>query len=163
MPAADRLDMLGFITRQRRERYRAFVLHGPPLSGKSAFARELASRIPAGHYLNLLDAFAGRPDLAAHVDTWDAAALLRFAVDYANEREAACLLVDDLDFLVHAWNDDLAEFRHQVEKLAPGLTPAAIGFVLQTQPGFESWRPLNSSGQSRVIALDGIAALPSTP
>lgn len=166
MPNADgqetgKVDMLRLIAAQRRERYRALVVHGPPLTGKSEFARRLAAAVPGAHYLDLLAHFAGDPDLAGQVDVFDAAALADLAVASAREREAACLVVDDLDFLVHAWNGNLTEFQTVISKLSAAQSPVVIVFVLQTQPALESWELLNSAHDRRTLRLEDIAPLPS--
>lgn len=165
MPNADgqetgKVDMLRLIAAQRRERYRALVVHGPPLTGKSEFARRLAASIPGAHYLDLLAHFAGDPDLADQVDVFDAATLRDLTVAYARDREATCLVVDDPDFLVHAWNGNLTEFQTVVSKLSAAQSPAVIVFVMQTQPALENWGLLNSARDRRTLRLEEIAPLP---
>lgn len=160
-PETRKVDMLRLIADQRRERYRTVVVHGPPLSGKSEFARRLADAVPSAHYLDLLAHFAAAPDLAGRVDVFDAAALRGLTLAYANDHAAACLVVDDLDFLVYAWNGNLTEFQAVVGKLSAAQSPAVIVFVLQTQPALEGWELLNSAHTPRVLRLEEIAPLPS--
>ena len=166
MPNADgqdigKVDMLHLIAAQRRERYRALVVHGPPLTGKSEFARRLVASVSDAHYLDLLAHFARDPGLAGQVDVFDAAALRDLAVAYAHDREAACLVVDDLDFLVHAWNGNLTEFQTVISRLSAAQSPAVIVFVLQTQPALESWELLNSAHDCRTLRLEDIGPLPT--
>lgn len=155
-----RVDMLRLIAEQRRERYRAVVVHGPPLTGKSEFARRLAAAVPNAHYLDLLAYFVERPHLAGQVDVFDAAALRDLAIVHAREQGAACLVVDDFDFLVHAWNGNLTEFQAVVNKLSSAQSPAVIVFVMQTHPALEGWDLVNSARSRRTLRLENIAPLP---
>jgi AAA+ ATPase superfamily predicted ATPase len=162
MPVGDppQIDMKQFIGRQRGERFATFVIHGRPLTGKTAFARQLAAAIPGGVYLDVLAYVAERPELSRRVDLLDAAELKRLAVAYARETGAALLLVDEFDFLVHIWGDDLTEFQLLVEKLSSTETQAIIGFVLQTLPQLEEWQLQNkNTRQSRIFKLEEIKAI----
>src|SRR5260370_5824939 len=78
-----RIDIRQFLQRQQGERYKAFIIHGPPLSSKTKFARKLAEVIPGGVYLDMLRYVIERPELAQQVDTIDVPALQRLVIAYA--------------------------------------------------------------------------------
>jgi adenylate kinase family enzyme len=156
MPADDnpRVQIRQFLDCQSRERYRAFVIHGPPLSGKTAFAQKLARVIPGTVYLDMLHYVNERPELAQQVDCIDATRLQGLVVDHAILMQTRFLLVDHIDFLVHSWDDDLATFKYCVRSLAVTRTQAVVGFVLQTQRALVEWNLPN-----RILSIEEIEAL----
>ena len=155
-----RIDMLEFLRRQRGERYKAFVIHGPPLASKTKFARKLAEVIQGGVCLDMLRYVTERPELAQQVDMINIAALQRLIITYAANMGAQLLLVDELDFLVPVWGDDLTEFKHMVRSLSVAQTPAVIGFILQTRYELEEWNlPNGANNQNRILHIENIQAL----
>lgn len=155
-----RIDIRQFLQRQLGERYKAFVIHGPPLASKTRFARKLAEVIPGGIYLDLLRYVSEQPELAQQVDMIDIAALQRLVITYAANTGAQVLLVDELDFLIPIWGDDLTEFKHMVRLLSVTQTPAIIGFILQTRYELEEWNlPNGANNQNRILHFENIQAL----
>ncbi len=155
-----RIDILQFLQQQQGERYKAFVIHGPPLASKTKFARKLAEVIPNGAYLDMLRYVTERSELAQQVDMIDVASLQRLVITYAADKGARLLLVDELDFLVPVWGDDLTEFKHMVRSLSVAQTPAVIGFILQTRYELEEWNlPNGANNQNRILHLENIQAL----
>ncbi len=148
-----------FLALQKQERYPAFVVHGPPLSGKTTFARALAAR-HRGAYLDLLAIVAGDASLAERIDQLDAAAVVDLAVTHAVTVSASLLLVDEIDFLIATWGDDGASSLVAIAgRLSVTRTSAMIGFVMQTRPGITDGRLTQIGGGSRVLPLDRIAPL----
>jgi len=155
-----RIDIRQFLQRQQGERYKAFVIHGPPLASKTKFAHKLAEVIPGGVYLDVLRFVTERFELAQQVDMIDAAALQRLVITYAADKGARLLLVDELDFLVPVWGDDLTEFKHMVRSLSVAQTSAVIGFILQTRYELEAWNlPNGANNQNRILHIENILAL----
>ena len=155
-----RIDMRQFLQRQQGERYKAFVIHGPPLASKTTFARKLAELTPGGVYLDMLRYVTERPELAKQVDMIDVATLQRLIIAYAADVSARLLLVDELDFLVPVWGDDLTEFKHMVRTLSAAQTPTIIGFILQTHYELEEWKlPNGANNQNRILRIENIQAL----
>lgn len=164
MPAAEptdttHLDIRPFLDAMRGERYRAFVIHGRPLVGKTTFARRLARLRADAIYLDVLDLVASNREQAATVDRMDAGDLRDLALAQAEQARARLVLVDEFDFLVHVWGGDLTAFQDMVRTLPSTRTEAAIGFVMQTQPSLEEWRLVTSVGQSRVLRLEQLQEL----
>lgn len=148
-----------FLAQQRRERYRAFVIHGPPLSSKTRLARTLAETTPGGHYLDMLQYIIERPELAQTIDCFNVSALRDSVIAHATTTRASVLFVDEIDFLLHIWGSDLTEFQHMVRTLSVTQTQTVIGFILQTRPGLEEWNEPNTIHQNRILAIENIAAL----
>jgi hypothetical protein len=155
-----RIDIRQFLQRQQGERYKAFVIHGPPLASKTKFARKLAEISPGGVYLDVLRYVIERPELAQQIDMIDVAALQRLVILYAINTGARLLLVDELDFLIPIWSDDLTEFKYMVRSLSVAQTPTVIGFILQTRYELEEWNlPNGANNQNRILHIENIQAL----
>lgn len=154
-----RINIRIFLEQQRQERYRAFVIHGSPLKGKTTFAHNLAKMIPGGVYLDMLKYVIDRPELTQQVDILDTARLCDIILTHAKETSAKLLLVDEIDFLVHIWGSDLTEFKHMVKSLSKSLTPTIVGFFLQTQSDLEEWVLLGQAQQNRILQIEDIASL----
>lgn len=154
------VDIRRFIEAQNRERYKAFVVHGAPLTGKSTFARKLATKVEGGVYWDVLAHVAADPQLSSTVDLLDAPSLRDMTVAHANETGAKLLLVDEIDFLVYIWGGDLTELKYAVEKLSTAQSPTVIGIILQTHPDLEAWSLTNrNTSQSRILRLEEIGAI----
>ncbi|HEX9990484.1 MAG TPA: hypothetical protein VGE45_18645 [Chloroflexia bacterium] len=154
-----RVDIRAFVAIQGRERFKAFIIHGHPLCGKTAFAQKLASVVEGAAYLDLLQYVTERHDLTSSIDTLDVPALQDLVIEYAGQAEATLLLVDDLDFLLHVWGDGLSEFKGMVETLSVTQTPTTIAFIMQTHPELEEWPLQNTRRQSCVLKLEEIIAI----
>jgi len=152
------IDLQQYVAAWRGERYRTFVLHGAPLSGKSEYARALTEIVPGGLYLDMLTIVAGSPELSNKVDLLDPLALRDLVLKEAETHHSSLVMVDDLDFLVAIWGD-LVAFRQMVATLAYTRAPAIIGFVLQSYPELENWQLLDSQGRSRIIRLNEVHSL----
>jgi len=164
MPAAEptdtaHVDIRPFLDAMRRERYRAFVIHGRPLIGKTTFARHLARLRADAIYLDVLSLVVEDSERAGAVDRMDAGDLREIALAQAEQAHARLVLVDEFDFLVHVWGGDLTAFQDMVRTLSSTRMEAAIGFVLQTQPPLDEWRLVTSIGQSRVLHLEQLQEL----
>ena len=156
---AARLDIHHFLHVQSKERYRAFIIHGPPLIGKTRLARQLTEIVTGGVYLDFLAYMAEHPGLAKRTDILDVASVQKIIKNYASEKGAKLLLVDELDFLIHTWEPDLTAFKHMVSSLSVTITPTTVGFFVQTHPALEAWFLPNSARQNRVLHVETIQAL----
>src|SRR4051812_29784694 len=118
MPAdsTGKIDMRTFVDSIRGERFRGFILHGTPLTGKSIFARKLTELI-GGVYIDVLDVVARSPELTAQVDTLEPNFLKMLALDAANAG-ASLVLLDEFDFLVPVWGGDVGPIVEIARKLS---------------------------------------------
>lgn len=154
-----RIHIQQFLAQQQGERYRVFILHGHPYSGKTAFARKVASAMAGVIYFDVLNYVIEHPHLTLQIDLIDAARLREIVITYAAEARAQVLLVDEIDFLVHTWENDLSTFQQMAKSLSVNQTPTIIGFILQTQPVLEAWHLTNTAKQNRILHIEDIAAL----
>jgi len=158
------VDMRRFLQTQFKERYRAFVVYAPPRKGKTRLALQLAETVAGGVYLDFLAYVTGHPELAQRVDVLDVASVQQIITNYAVEKRAKLLLVDELDFLIHTWEPDLAAFKYMLARgLSETQTPATIGFFVQTHPTLEKWSEerslLNTVHQNRILPIETIQRL----
>ncbi len=152
-------DLPAFISTLRGTREPTFAVLGPPLSGKSTFARRLAAQ-EGIVYLDILDYIHGRPDLASTIDIINPPALRQLILEYVARTVAGVLLVDEADFLLHSWGDDLVSFQEMVRKLAAPGRQVVFGFFLRTQPSLDGWRMVTSGGRARVLRFEELRPLP---
>ncbi len=153
-----RIHIRQFLEQQRGERYQAFVIHGPPYCGKTAFACQLTATTPGVIYLDVLKHVAACSELAQRIDLIDPHQLGRMAVTYAVQTKAQVLLVDEIDFLIYTWEEGLPAFQRMVEAISVTQTTAIIGFILHTQHALETWFLPNTVGQNRVLHIEDISA-----
>ncbi len=151
------LDMPTFLEAQRHERYRAFVVHGSPTQGKTAFARKLVELL-GGAYVDVLETVAGSRELSERVDTLSPNFLKEIALERAKQG-ANLVMLDEFDFLLPIWGSEQSRLFEIVRKLSVTETQAVVGFVMQTTPVLESLTLQNSAGQSRILRLDEIRGL----
>lgn len=160
MPAADTslLDIRSFLTTQRKERYKAFIVHSPP--EKDAERRRFLARLAAlenGVVIDLLARVVADPALSETVDLLDAAFLRQTALDAAEGAEL--VVIEEFDFLVPIWGNDLSSLKQMAGVLSRTDTPSVIVFGMQTRPALEAWNLTNDLGQSRVLPLSSIQNL----
>jgi len=149
------IDIHQFIDVQSRESFRAFFIVGRANSGKSRFARKVAERAQ-GYYLNLLELFLKRSDLAEKIDTFRPEQLERLVL--ATESPSALFIVDDIDFLLNTWtNRTKDEFVNRFLRLRSGVTDKIFCFVAQEDDVFEKVDFRNTMGQSRILNIHEIA------
>ena len=151
------VDIIFFLDMQRQERYRSFIVHGPPGKGKTVFAQKLAA-LTGGVYIDVLANVATTPELAGKVDVLDVDFLKEIGLEAASNG-ASLVVLDEFDFLLPIWGGDLSIFIEMVRKLSTTETKAVICFMIQTTDSLDTSTLENSIGQSRILRLDEIQGL----
>lgn len=154
MPPVDLIDLVAFLRSLRSERQPSLLVHGPPLCGKSSFARKLAEKNGWG-YLDVLAMVAIRPELSTQVDRFDIPALRKLLLEQA---KADVLVVDELDFLFPLWGD-LRPFQEMVRSLVNAERPVGFAFFVQSRPEWNNWNLLTAARQNRVVDFEKIKSL----
>ena len=160
------VNILKFIETQHTERYRAFIIWGEAMSGKTDFARRLA-QTTGGYYLDLLEHFAASPELKEKIDVFGPVGFRDFLLKDTSVAyscipgESPLVIVDNMDFLLNTWSDtEKCEFVLIVEKLDNVQTDKVFCFMLQRDDMlFEHSLLRNTWGEERVIKLRDIQEL----
>ena len=154
-----RLKLPDYIATQATESYRAFVIHGPAMSGKTRLARRMADALDA-YVLDLQAHFVADPDLCARIDRYRSRDLERLLL--ALDVPESLVVVDNLDFLLNTWSP-----RHKREFVAmidhrlrsPRDTDKTFVFLIQTDPVIVRHELTNTRGQPRILPIDAFYAL----
>ena len=159
------LNLPEYLRCQRSERYRATIIHGAPVQGKSSYARRL-SEFTGSAYVDVLALVASSPQLSRSIDTLDAGLLRRLVIQSASESMEShpvpveVVILDEFDFLIPVGGGALGGFLEMVRRLSVGDTSAVSVFFMQTHPDLERARLLASGGESRILRFEEIQALP---
>jgi len=154
-----RLSLPDYVAAQATESYRAFIIHGPAMSGKTRLAHCMRDVLGA-HVLDLQAHFVAEPDLCARIDRYRPRDLERLLL--ALDVPESLVVVDNPDFLLNTWTP-----RHKREFMAmvdhrlrsPGLTDKTFAFLIQTDPVIVRHELTNTRGQPRILPMDAFYAL----
>lgn len=156
------LSLPEYIATQSTERYRAFILHGPAMSGKTRLAQWIRDALGA-HLLDLQTYFIAHPDLCARLDRYRPLDLEQMLL--ALDVPQSLVVVDNLDFLLNAWTPRYRqEFVAMVGQRiqSPTLTKKTFVLIVQTDSTLLRSHLTNTPGQSRILPIDAFYAVDST-
>jgi hypothetical protein len=154
-----RLKLPDYVATQATERYRAFIIHGPAMSGKTRLARRMGDVLGA-HVLDLQAHFVGDPDLCARIDRYRPRDLERLLL--ALNVPQSLVVVDNPDFLLNTWTaHHRREFVAMVDRRlhSPTITDKTFVFLIQTDPMIVRHELTNTQGQPRILPIDAFYAL----
>jgi len=154
-----RLNLSEYVKGQITERYRAFIIHGPAMSGKTRLARRMRDVLGA-YVLDLQAHFVADSDLCARIDRYRPRDFERLLL--ALQVPESLVVVDNLDFLINTWTS-----RHKREFVAmvdhrlhsPTVTDKTFVFLIQTDPVIVRHELSNTRGQPRILPIDTLHAL----
>jgi hypothetical protein len=157
-----RLKLPELVEAQRSERYRALIIHGEAIKGKTHTARALAGVVPDATYLDLQQLFAERADLAAQIDRFGLPELEQFLLSYPAQGQV--VIVDHADFLLNTWTAaQKRAFAQWVDDGLDGFTdsPRVLVFFIQTDQAVLNYpmRRPNRLGRMRLFRLDDFDAV----
>ena len=141
------------IHRLRLDRRRCFVVTGRPGAGKTRLAEQMAARY-GGQRLDLLSIFANDPNLAAEISTFSPRRCKEFLRAYA---QGELVLVDELEFLWHRWDD--AEKQAFLSILKLWSKPAFFGVFLPPDAIIERFAMTDQDGRTRIFSLYDLQAI----
>ena len=148
-----------YLDQQSSEDTRAFIIHFPANSGKTAFAKLAASRRAGIHYLDLQEIFLNQPDLPQ---------VTRCGFEFLKgyllglQTPAEFILIDNPDFLFNTWkSEDKQAMLHwmKAQLRSPGVTKKTFIFLIQTDEILATAQFTNSCGQPRILPLNEFEAV----
>jgi len=154
-----RLKLPDYIAIQATESYRAFIIHGPAMSGKTRLAQRLQDVLGA-YILDLQARFLDDPDLCARLDRYRPQDLEQMLL--ALDVTASLVVVDNLDFLLNTWTahhkrEFVAIVDHRLR--SPSVTNKTFIFLIQTDPAIVRQELTNTRGQPRILPMEAFFAL----
>lgn len=156
------VNLQDFILELDGERYRSFVVHDAPATGKSQFAKMFAESC-GGKYLDLLTRFGENEELKRNIDIFNIDELEKILVEEA--KETKLLVLDNVEFLLNTWANKGYElfFRFLEKKWDSFRSPyrATLGVFLITNQWVCDQRLKMSSGTPRVLHLKQLESLGS--
>ena len=147
------INIESFVSRQSRERYRAFIVYGPSMSKKTYFAKQLATKLNGTH-IDMLDE-AGRQPWGTRIDEFTPGAFKEWIL---NCKETNFLVViDNIDFLINTWNEtEKSEFLELVRMLNNTESLITFCFILQEDNFLKGRVFPNTFGDNRIIHISAI-------
>ncbi len=149
------IDIPVFLQSMRGERQPTIVVNGPPLCGKSKFARTLAEN-KGWAYLDVMSLLSEQSETAQRIDQLDISDLKQLILSQTGNSEV--ILVDELDFLFPLWGD-LQPFKEMVRTLFNSARPVVYAFFLQTRHDWDDWHLITAGHQSRIFSFEKIKPL----
>lgn len=154
-----RIKLPDYIAIQATESYRAFIIHGPAISGKTRLAWRMADVLGA-YVLDLQAHFVADPSLCARIDRYRPHDLERLLL--ALDVPESLVVIDNMDFLLNTWSP-----KHRRELVAvvdkrlrsPGDTDKTFVFLIQADPVIVRHELTNTQGQPRILPIDAFYAL----
>lgn len=154
-----RLSLPDYVAAQATESYRAFIIYGPAMSGKTRLAWRMRDVLGA-YILDLQAHFVADPGLCARIDRYRPRDLeeLLLGLDVPQ----SLVVVDNPDFLINTWTP-----RHKQEFVAmvdrrlrsPSVTTKTFVFLIQTDLAITGRELTNTRGQPRILPIDAFYAL----
>lgn len=153
------INFLKYLDQQSSEDKRAFIIHYPANSGKTAFAKRAAAQRAGIHYLDLQETFLKQPDLPKITQCG-----FEFLKDYLLGLQVTeeFILIDNPDFLFNIWkNEDKQALLHwmKVQLRSPGVTEKTFIFIIQSDEILATAQFNNSCGQPRILPLNEFEAI----
>lgn len=147
-----------YLHRQMAEDRRAFIVHYPAATGKTAFAKRISETRSDTYLFDFQQYWLDHSELSPEALNFEAfkGVLLSIIVP------EPVVLVDNLDILFNIWRDkDKDAFLHwiRIGLRSPRDTDKTFVFMLQTDSAFVNADIKNSQSESRVLSLDAFDAL----
>ena len=148
------INFFKYLDQQSSEDKRAFIVHYPAKSGKTAFAKGAAAQRANIHYLDLQETFLQRSDLPRINQCG-----FDFFKEFLRGLQVAkeFILIDNPDFLFNTWKtQEKQDFLHWLigQLRSPGDTDKTFIFFIQSDETLSVAQFNNSCGQPRVLPLN---------
>jgi len=149
-----------FIKGLSGERYKTFIIHSGPVTGKSRYARQFA-KDTGGKYLDLLKKFREDEKLKSRIDIFGIIEFEKLLIKEA--RGTNLLILDNPEFLLNTWNEDGYDLLfHLLRKKWDSFKPsyqATLGVFLASNRKILDLKLITSKGDTRVFHLNRLESL----
>lgn len=149
-----------FIKNLSDERYKTFVVHSGPKTGKSEYAKLLAEK-SNGKYLDLLKIFKENDDLRSKIDIFGIRELENFLV--SEGKEETLIILDNIEFLLNTWNKDNYDLLFNLifkkwDSFKTAYKPILVVFLISNTKLFDL-KINTTKGDSMVLHLNTLESL----
>ena len=143
-----------FIAEQLHERYKHFVIYGPPLQGKTKLAKHIVD-IFGGIYIDLLKEFQKDVGKKNGIDIFGPSKLITFLNQY-NHGNKKLMVIDQVDFLINTWDEN--QFRELMVFIDLNQSEVGCMFIMHNYRILERDNPIkeNDKGHNRLINIHTI-------
>lgn len=148
------MDIFQLVDEQLQERYKHFIIYGPPLKGKSDLAK-LISKEKSGIYVDLLLEFQNNQKLKEEIDIFNVEKLKKYIDNIANIGSSRVLVIDHIDFLIHTW--DKNQLRELITFIEMGENNYCCLFIMQDYKNISKLVLNNEKGNRRNINIFDIS------
>lgn len=140
-----------FINEQLSERYKHFIIYGPPKLGKTKLGKRIAASMN-GKYLDMLDFFLASDDFAAQIDIFGPQRLIQLI----QNETASFIVIDQLDFLLNTWDD--TQFRELMVFIDQNQSKNCCAFIMHNYRLLEKEALIkpNDKGHERLLNIYNI-------
>lgn len=137
-----------------QERYKHFIIFGPPMYGKTKLAKHI-SEIFNGVYIDLLNDFQKDPSKKSIIDIFGPSKLIAYikGVDCSDKK---LMVIDQIDFLLNTWDD--SQFREFLVFVDQNQSELSCMFMMHNYRILERETPIkqNDKGHNRLINIYNI-------
>lgn len=153
------MDFHDYLNRQKAEDRRAFIIHYPPRSGKTKFAKRILDSRDDVFLLDVQNHLSNYSEIMKNSQFG-----FRFLRDLLMDLsvEEAVVIIDNVDILLNTWQKkDFKDFINwlKVQLRSPARTKKTFIFIVQTEAALNGGDLTNSYGDPRVLALDAFEAI----
>ena len=140
-----------FINEQLNERYKHFIIYGPPKIGKTKLGKRIAA-LMNGKYLDLLALFLANDNFAAQIDVFGPQRL----IELIQNEVASFIVIDQLDFLLNTWDD--TQFRELMVYVDQNQSKTCCALIMHNYRLLEKEDMIkpNDKGHERLLNIYNI-------
>jgi adenylate kinase family enzyme len=137
-----------FIQEQFNERYKHFIIYGPPNHGKTKLAKELAASSNM-KYIDLLGIFTNDEKMKSEIDLFNPQKLFTL-LQCESEK---LVVIDQMDFLINTWDD--TQFRELLVFIDQNQSKTCYVFIMHNYRILEKEKSVkqNDRGHERILNI----------
>jgi len=148
------MDIFQLADEQLQERYKHFIIFGPPLKGKSNLAMFI-SREKSGVYIDLLLEFHNNQKLKEEIDIFNVEKFKKYIDNIVIKNNGRFLIIDHMDFLIHTW--DKTQLQELITFIEMGENNYCCLFIMQDYKVISKLVLKNEKGNRRNINIFDIS------